>query len=70
MENLQLDFFMGVLAAVLLGNGLAVVFFYAIFWGDKQIRNGADETKLPLWFYFGGTVPPLIGAVGVYYSLY
>ena len=67
---MQFDFFMGVLAAVLIGNGLSVLFFYAIFWGDKQIRNGADETKLPLWFYIGGTLPPLIAAMCVYISLY
>ncbi len=67
---MEFDLFAGVLAAVLIGNGLSVAFFYAIFWGDAQIKRGKKETELPAWFYFAGTIPPIIGAVAAYVALY
>ena len=67
---MPLEQFLGVLAAVILGNGLSVAFFFAIFWGDAQIKRGASETNLPWWFYVGGTLPPIIGAVAAYVALY
>lgn len=61
---------MGILAAVLLGNGLSVLFFYALFWADAQHKRGVPETGFPWWVYVGGTLPPIIGAICAKVALY
>mgnify|MGYP001766186617 FL=1 len=67
---MEFDLFAGVLAAVLIGNGLSVACFYAIFWADAQIRRGKNETELPAWVYIAGTVPPLIASAAAYAAFY
>ena len=64
------EWFYGTMAAVMIGNGLTAVFLYALFWGDAQIRRGKDERDLPLWWFFGAGVPPIIAAVCVWVALY
>ena len=67
---MEFQVFVGVLAAVLIGNGLSVCFFYALIWGDAQKRRGRDEADFPLWWFAAGLIPPLVGGVSAYVALY
>lgn len=67
---MELDVFLGVLAAVGIGNGLSVAFFYAIFWGDAQKRRGFSEEGFPFWWFISASVPPLLVSFAAWYSLY
>lgn len=60
----------GVIAGVFAGNALSVWFFYSIFWGEAQRKHGIPEDRLPSWFYFGGSVPPLLCAWFAYMAIY
>jgi hypothetical protein len=64
------DFFLGALAAVLIGNGLTIAFVYALIWGEAQNKRGVDESKFPLWWFVGASAGPLIGAVACYATFY
>ena len=67
---MDFDHFLGILAAVMFGNGLSVIYLYALFWADVQIRRGKKETELPAWVYIAGTVPPLIASAAAYAAFY
>jgi len=67
---LSFDWFLGTLAAVLLGNGLTAIYLYALFWGDAQKRRGMQESQFPRWWFAGAGIPPIIGAVAAYVALY
>lgn len=67
---MEFELFLGVLAAVLLGNGLTAVYLYALFWGDAQKRRGVPEERFPRWWFAGAGIPPVIGAVAAYVALY
>ena len=67
---MDFELFLGVLSAVLIGNGLAVVFFYALFWADAARKRGVPEDRLPWWVYVGGTLPPIIAAIAAKVAIY
>ncbi len=67
---MEFKFFCGVLTAVLLGNGLSVLWAYALFRGDAMMRRGTPEKELPWWVFVGGALPPLIGAACFKYAVY
>lgn len=67
---MDFELFLGFLAAVLLGNGLTVVYLYALFWGDAQKRRGRSEESFPMWWLAGAGIPPIVGAVAAYVALY
>ena len=66
---MTIDFFSGVLAAVLIGNGLRVLWAYSIFRGDAMMRRGTPESQLPLWIFVGAAIPPLVGFFCLYSAL-
>ena len=66
---MQIGVFFGVLGACLLSNGLSVVFFYALFWGDAQKRRGVPEERFPLWWFLAASIPPLTCSGSLYLAL-
>lgn len=67
---MDFEYWLGVLAAVIIGNGLTAVYLYALFWGDTQKRRGMAEESFPAWWFAGAIIPPAIGAVAAYVAFY
>ena len=64
------DFYVGVLAAVLMGNGLTIAFVYAMFWGEAQRRKGVPEAQFPFWWILGAGAAPVIAAGTAYFTFH
>jgi hypothetical protein len=62
--------FMGTIGAVMIGGGLLVSFFYAIFWADLQIKRGLlTEDRLPFWWFLAAGIPPIVAATCIYVAV-
>lgn len=60
-------FFLQVVTAVLLGNGLSVLFFYVCWRITRQERETGTHEGLPPWVYFAGLVPFVFAFFGFYF---
>jgi len=67
---LDIQAFMGAVAAALIANALTVSFLYAIFWGEKQNRQGVEDHNFPWWWFIAAGGPPLLGGWCAYVALY
>jgi hypothetical protein len=66
----EIEVFLGVLGAVMIGNGMAAAYLYALFWGDWMRKQRGENTPLPAWWFAGAGIPPIIAAASIYVALY
>jgi uncharacterized membrane protein YdcZ (DUF606 family) len=60
-------FFLQIVTAVMLGNGLTVLFIYVCWRINRQERLTGSHEGLPPWVYFVGLVPFAFAFAGFFF---
>lgn len=63
---MDIQFFLVVMAANIMANGLTAVYFYSL----KRMQQASDEGKHPTWgAIIGGALAPIVAAGSLYFII-
>ena len=66
---MSFEVFVGTIGAVIAGNGLSLLYVYALWRGSREEKLHGDMRNLPTSVLLAGLAGPLIGGLGILYAV-